>query len=121
MLQHRTGPLRCWLQQGQQRQWRQLVGIAEGNLQRPQTQAVVLVLPLRDPGLLALQARTLAEVAPDRLVLGIGLGAYTGVLLGTLGARPAWSSAVLGPLFLVSGLSTGAALMMLFSLGSRPG
>jgi formate-dependent nitrite reductase membrane component NrfD len=49
------------------------------------------------------------------IALGIGLGAYTGILLGTLGARPAWSSAVLAPLFLVSGLSTGAALMMLFS------
>ena len=44
------------------------------------------------------------------IVFGIGLGAYTGLLLGTLAARPAWSSVVLGPLFLVSGLSTGAAL-----------
>ncbi len=50
------------------------------------------------------------------VVLGIALGGYTGVLLGTLGARAAWSSIVLGPLFLVSGLSTGAALMMLFPL-----
>jgi len=48
------------------------------------------------------------------LVLGIGLGIYTGILLGALGgARPAWGSALLGPLFLVSGFSTGAALMML--------
>jgi protein NrfD len=50
------------------------------------------------------------------VALGVGLGAYTGILLGTLGARPAWSSAMLGPLFLVSGVSTGAALMMLFPL-----
>ena len=50
------------------------------------------------------------------LVLGVGLGVYTGILLGTLGARAAWNSALLGPLFLVSGLSTGAALMMLFPL-----
>ncbi len=50
------------------------------------------------------------------LLLGVGLGVYTGVLLGTLGARAAWNSALLGPLFLVSGFSTGAALMMLFPL-----
>ena len=40
---------------------------------------------------------------------GVALGIYTGILLSTLGARPLWASAVLGPLFLVSGLSTGAA------------
>lgn len=50
------------------------------------------------------------------IVLGIGLGGYTGLLLGTLGARHIWNSAVLGPLFLVSGVSTGAAFMMLFPL-----
>lgn len=48
------------------------------------------------------------------VLLGIALGAYTGLLLGTLAARAAWNSALLGPLFLVSGFSTGAALMMLF-------
>ena len=45
---------------------------------------------------------------------GVALGVYTGILLSTLGARALWNSALLGPLFLVSGLSTGAALMMLF-------
>lgn len=45
------------------------------------------------------------------IVLGIALGIYTGVLLGALGARPLWNSAVLGPLFLFSGLSTAAALL----------
>jgi formate-dependent nitrite reductase membrane component NrfD len=44
---------------------------------------------------------------------GIALGVYTGILLSTLGARALWGSALLGPLFLVSGLSTGAALLML--------
>jgi formate-dependent nitrite reductase membrane component NrfD len=43
------------------------------------------------------------------IVGGIGLGLYTGILLSSLGARPLWASGVLGPLFLVSGLSTGAA------------
>jgi len=50
------------------------------------------------------------------LSIGICLGVYTGVLLSTLGARAFWNSALLGPLFLVSGLSTGAALMLLFPL-----
>ncbi len=43
------------------------------------------------------------------VVLGVGLGIYTGVLLSALGARPFWNSALLGPLFLVSGLSSAAA------------
>lgn len=45
---------------------------------------------------------------------GVALGVYTGILLSALGARALWGSALLGPLFLVSGLSTGAAAMMLF-------
>jgi protein NrfD len=40
---------------------------------------------------------------------GAALGIYTGILLSALGARPFWSSALLGPLFLASGLSAGAA------------
>lgn len=47
------------------------------------------------------------------MVAGAGLGIYTGILLSTLGARPLWGSALLGPLFLVSGLSTGAAAILL--------
>jgi formate-dependent nitrite reductase membrane component NrfD len=44
---------------------------------------------------------------------GVALGVYTGVLLSTLGARPLWASALLGPLFLVSGVSSAAALLLL--------
>ena len=44
------------------------------------------------------------------VALGVALGIYTGILLNTMVARPLWNSAVLGPLFLVSGLSAGAAL-----------
>lgn len=47
------------------------------------------------------------------IAVGIGLGTYTGLLLGTLSARLLWSSALLGPLFMVSGFSTGAALLLL--------
>jgi protein NrfD len=47
---------------------------------------------------------------------GAALGVYTGLLLGTMVARIQWNSAVLGPLFLASGLSTGAAFMLLFKM-----
>jgi formate-dependent nitrite reductase membrane component NrfD len=43
------------------------------------------------------------------IVTGTALGIYTGILLSSLGARPLWSTPLLGPLFLVSGLSTAAA------------
>jgi protein NrfD len=49
---------------------------------------------------------------------GVALGLYTGILLGSLGARPLWNSAILGPLFLFSGLSTAAALLHLLSMAS---
>lgn len=52
-------------------------------------------------------------VAPFSIALGIALGIYTGVLLSGFNARPFWHSALLGPLFLVSGVSTGAAVMVL--------
>jgi formate-dependent nitrite reductase membrane component NrfD len=45
--------------------------------------------------------------------LGIGLGIYTGILLSTMVARPLWNSAILGPLFLFSGLSAAAAMVHL--------
>jgi protein NrfD len=48
------------------------------------------------------------------LVLGIGLGFYTGILLSSISARPMWSSAVLAPLFLVSGLASAGAFLCLF-------
>jgi formate-dependent nitrite reductase membrane component NrfD len=56
------------------------------------------------------------------IVLGVGLGIYTGILLNTMVARPLWNSAILGPLFLFSGLSAGAAMVHLASvfLGQRP-
>jgi len=45
--------------------------------------------------------------------LAVGLGIYTGVLLSAFSARPFWNSGVLGPLFLVSGMSTAAVLPVL--------
>jgi protein NrfD len=50
------------------------------------------------------------------VALGVGLGIYTGLLLGTMPSRLAWNSALLGPLFLGSGISTGAAFLLLQKL-----
>ena len=67
-------------------------------------------------------ARLSAALAtPSRLRLlafanigfGIGLGIYTGILLSAMVARPLWNSAILGPLFLFSGLSAAAAMVHL--------
>ena len=52
-------------------------------------------------------------VAVANVALGVMVGIYTGILLSALGARPLWSSGLLGPIFLVSGLSTAAALVHL--------
>ncbi len=50
------------------------------------------------------------------IILGAALGGYTGILLGSLGARALWNSSILAPLFLSSGLSAGAALLMLLPI-----
>ena len=68
----------------------------------------------RWPGIARLAQRLKTPAARNALgmasiLLGVGLGIYTGILLSSLGARPLWASTALGPLFLVSGLSTGAA------------
>jgi formate-dependent nitrite reductase membrane component NrfD len=61
-------------------------------------------------GWLGARERSIGALA---VLAGVALGIYTGLLLGTLSARPLWSSPVLGPLFLASGLSTGAAFLLL--------
>ena len=43
------------------------------------------------------------------------LGIYTGILLSAFNARPLWNTSILGPLFLASGLSAGAAINIVFS------
>ncbi len=49
------------------------------------------------------------------LVFAIITGVYTGILLSAFNARPLWNTSVLGPLFLASGLSAGAASIVLAS------
>ncbi len=40
------------------------------------------------------------------------LGIYTGILFSAFNARPLWNTSILGPLFLASGLSAGAAVVI---------
>ncbi len=49
------------------------------------------------------------------LVFSVILGIYTGILFSAFNARPLWNTSILGPLFLASGLSAGAAAIMLMS------
>jgi formate-dependent nitrite reductase membrane component NrfD len=49
------------------------------------------------------------------IILAVILGIYTGILLSAFNARPLWNTSILGPLFLVSGMSTGAAAIMWMS------
>lgn len=49
------------------------------------------------------------------IVFSVILGIYTGILLSAFNSRPLWNTSILGPLFLVSGLSAGAALIMMLS------
>lgn len=49
------------------------------------------------------------------MILALILGVYTGILLSAFNARPLWNNSILGPLFLVSGLSTGVAAIMWMS------
>jgi formate-dependent nitrite reductase membrane component NrfD len=66
-----------------------------------------------------LALRRLQALRAVSLWTGVALGVYTGILLSTLGARALWSSALLGPLFLASGVSTGAAFLLLFRLNGE--
>ena len=84
--------------------------LAAGALIRPPALATWVL-----PGLERLSARLTARpsllrwIGRASIAGGVALGIYTGILLSALGARPLWSSALIGPLFLLSGLSAGAA------------
>jgi len=51
-------------------------------------------------------------IAWVNIILSVILGVYTGILLSAFNARPLWNTAILGPLFLTSGISTAAATIM---------
>jgi formate-dependent nitrite reductase membrane component NrfD len=52
-------------------------------------------------------------LAAAGLPIAVGVGIYTGVLLGAVPARPFWNTPMVAQLFLFSALSSGAALVML--------
>ncbi|MDX9882684.1 MAG: NrfD/PsrC family molybdoenzyme membrane anchor subunit [Prolixibacteraceae bacterium] len=53
------------------------------------------------------------------VILGVILGIYTGILFSAFNARPLWNTSILGPLFLTSGLSAGAAVIILFAQSKK--
>lgn len=55
--------------------------------------------------------KLIKAIGMTNIILGAMLGIYTGILLSAFGARPLWNSSILGVLFLVSGLSSAAALV----------
>jgi protein NrfD len=59
--------------------------------------------------------KNLLPIAWITILLSVILGIYTGILFSAFNARPLWNTSILGPLFLTSGLSTGAAAIMLMS------
>ncbi|MBL7970633.1 MAG: polysulfide reductase NrfD, partial [Prolixibacteraceae bacterium] len=53
------------------------------------------------------------------IVFSVILGIYTGILFSAFNARPLWNTSILGPLFLTSGLSAGAATIILFARSKK--
>jgi protein NrfD len=56
-----------------------------------------------------------AAIAWIMMLSSVILGIYTGILFSAFNARPLWNTSILGPLFLASGLSAGAAAIVLLS------
>jgi formate-dependent nitrite reductase membrane component NrfD len=55
------------------------------------------------------------------LPIAVGVGIYTGVLLGAVQSRPFWNTNLVAQLFLFSALSTGcAAVLLVMALGRQP-
>lgn len=52
--------------------------------------------------------------------LAIGVGMYTGVLLGAIPARPLWNTPMVAQLFLLSAMSSGVATVLLTAALVRP-
>jgi formate-dependent nitrite reductase membrane component NrfD len=53
------------------------------------------------------------------LPLSVGVGIYTGVLLGAVQSRPFWNTNLVAQLFLLSALSSGCAALMLTFLSGK--
>ena len=62
-----------------------------------------------------------ALVAAVGFPMSLGIGIYTGILLGALPSRPLWNTPMLAQLFLFSAMSSGTATVLLITalLGTR--
>lgn len=60
-------------------------------------------------------------LAAAGLPIGVGVGIYTGILLGAIPARPFWNTPMVAQLFLFSALSTASALLMILVPVFAPG
>jgi len=91
-----------------ERNWKGLVGITEviRNFEHKFVLPRFIILSFR-------KYRKLAAYL--MLFFSIILGIYTGILLSAFNAHPLWNNSILGPLFLVSGVSTGSAFVMWLS------
>ena len=68
----------------------------------------------KTPGLGDMRDSLRTMLAWVSVPLGIATAVYTGVLLGAMPAKPFWNSPILAMLFLISSLSTGVAVILLF-------
>ena len=75
---------------------------------------IIYKLPIL-PALIRFTKDNRKGLAGITFLLSIVLGIYTGILLSAMNARPLWNNSILGPLFLTSGVSTGAAAIMWLS------
>lgn len=64
---------------------------------------------------LSLVGKTRRALAALGFPLSLGVGIYTGILLGAVPARPFWNTPMTAQLFLFSAMSTGAATLMVIS------
>lgn len=94
------------------------LGAVEGGLRE---RLLGLVGPLRGVGQAVFDAADAhrGTLLWASVAIGVGVGTYTGLLLGTMASRPQWNTAVLGPLFLTSGTSTAAAMLLLLPAEAR--
>ncbi|MDI6715120.1 MAG: polysulfide reductase NrfD [Thermodesulfovibrio sp.] len=73
---------------------------------------------LRFPFLIKISEKLAPKMRPIaklNFAMGIFLGIYTGVLLSSFAAIPLWNNATLSILFLVSALSSGAAMIVIIA------
>jgi formate-dependent nitrite reductase membrane component NrfD len=78
---------------------------------------------LRLPGRLAFLNRDLSsfrrQIAVIGMPLAVGVGIYTGVLLGAVQSRPFWNTNLVAQMFLFSALSSGCAAVTLLTVWRR--